>query len=389
MITCSATFVGCGGAGEKSVAPPPESAPAKTDRNGHAESGVVRVDRGMLRDLRITTATVESRLGMEDVTLLGELSVDERRYAEVGVPVASRVIRLAAAPGDNIRLGAVLAELQSQELGRLRSDHATAESRLALAESALKRKRDLATERIVPQREVDEADTQAAEARSAVRAAAATLTALGVSTTQPSAGTGRDGSVFDLRSPIAGTVIDRNAVTGQMLEPATAAFRIAELSTVWLTVHAFERDAVRIGTGASARILFPALPGQEFTGAVALVGREVDTASHTVPVRIDVGNRRGLLRPGMSASAFVPVGASQTPVLTVPVAGVQRVKEEWCVFVPKEAGVFEIRVIGRGRDLGGEVEVLSGLTARDTVVVDGAFLLKAQAEKSDAGHDEH
>jgi cobalt-zinc-cadmium efflux system membrane fusion protein len=108
-----------------------------------------------------------------------------------------------------------------------------------------------------------------------------------------------------------------------------------------------------------------------------------------VPIRIDVKNPTGLLRPGMSATAAVSVGAAGAPILTVPVASVQRVRNEWCVFLPRNENHFEIRRIGRGRDLGGEVEVLSGLSAADTVVVDGAFLLKAQAEKGEAGHDEH
>jgi cobalt-zinc-cadmium efflux system membrane fusion protein len=75
--------------------------------------------------------------------------------------------------------------------------------------------------------------------------------------------------------------------------------------------------------------------------------------------------------------------------LTVPVASVQRVRNEWCVFLPKDVNHFEIRRIGRGRDLGGEVEILSGLRAGETIVVDGAFLLKAQAEKGEAEHDPH
>jgi cobalt-zinc-cadmium efflux system membrane fusion protein len=66
---------------------------------------------------------------------------------------------------------------------------------------------------------------------------------------------------------------------------------------------------------------------------------------------------------------------------------VQRVRNEWCVFLPKDENHFEIRRIGRGRDLGGEVEILSGLAAGEMVVVDGAFLLKAQAEKGEG--DEH
>jgi cobalt-zinc-cadmium efflux system membrane fusion protein len=68
---------------------------------------------------------------------------------------------------------------------------------------------------------------------------------------------------------------------------------------------------------------------------------------------------------------------------------VQRVRNDWSVFVPKDEHHFEIRRIGRGRDLAGEVEVLSGLKAGEMVVVDGAFLLKAQAEKGAAGHDPH
>ena len=91
----------------------------------------------------------------------------------------------------------------------------------------------------------------------------------------------------------------------------------------------------------------------------------------------------------MSATAALPVGATGASILTVPVAAVQRVRNEWCVFLPKDANHFEIRRIGRGRDLGGEVEVLSGLRAGETIVVDGAFLLKAQAEKGEADHDAH
>ena len=91
----------------------------------------------------------------------------------------------------------------------------------------------------------------------------------------------------------------------------------------------------------------------------------------------------------MSATATLPVGETGAAILTVPVSSVQRVRNEWCVVLPKDANHFEIRRIGRGRDLGGEVEVLSGLTANETIVVDGAFLLKAQAEKGDDDHEAH
>jgi cobalt-zinc-cadmium efflux system membrane fusion protein len=338
--------------------------------------------------LRITTREVESRTGGDLVALLGELAVDQRAYAEVGTPVAARVTRLLVGAGGSVRSGQTLAELTSPELGRERAEYLSASARLKLAEAALERRRALAAEKIVPLREVQEAESAVGEARAALRASAAAIAAFGVDPPADDADTATS-SAFVLKSPVSGSVIERNAVVGQMLDPAVPAFRIGNLSTLWLTVHAFERDAVRVKEGVDARLSFAALPGQDFAGTVTMVGQHVERESRTVPIRIDVKNRDTLLRPGMSATATLPVGESGKAFLTVPVAAVQRVRNEWCVFLPKDASHFEIRRIGRGRDLGGEVEVLSGLRPGEQIVVDGAFLLKAQAESGDAGHGDH
>jgi cobalt-zinc-cadmium efflux system membrane fusion protein len=381
-------LAGCG-RGAEDTAKPATAAPNAGTSDVHKEDpNTVEVDAGMLRDLRITTRPVESRTGGDLVMLLGELMVDQRAYAEVSTPVAARVTRVLVNAGDPVRSGQTLVELTSPELGRERAEYLSASARLRLAEAALERKRGLAVEKIVPLREVQEAESAAGEARAALRASRADIAAFGVEPPSDD-GDGATSSIFVLRSPVAGSVIERSAVIGQMLDPATPAFRIGNLATLWLTVHAFERDAVRVQRGVVARVSFPALPGQDFQGTVTMVGRHVERDSRTVPVRIDVKNTANLLRPGMSATATLPVGETGAAILTVPVASVQRVRDEWCVFLPKDASHFEIRRIGRGRDLGGEVEVLSGLRAGETVVVDGAFLLKAQAEKGEAGHDAH
>lgn len=390
ILLCAASVSACGGgAGQSAPAETPKPATTPESADAHVDPTEVKVDEGMLRDLRITTAVVESRTGAEDVTLLGELAVDERSYAEVGVPVSARAMRLLAAPGDHVRSGQLLVELQSPELGKLRAEYVSAQARLALAEGALTRKRDLAAEKIAPQREVQEAETEFTQAQAALRSASAALTALGVPPSSSGNGESNSAPTFGLRSPVAGTVLERNIVQGQMLDPSMPAFKIANLTTLWLTVHAFERDAVRVAKGTNARLTFSALPGEQFPGVVTLIGGQVDKESRTIPIRIDVRNQRGLLRPGMSGSAAVPVGSASSQVLAVPVAAVQRVRNEWSVFLPKDAATFEIRKIGRGRDLGDEVEILSGLKAGDRLVVEGAFLLKSQAEKGEAGHDPH
>jgi cobalt-zinc-cadmium efflux system membrane fusion protein len=384
-----ATFVlmaACGRGSEPGSAPGPKSsAPAAESR----EAGVLKIDPEMLRDLRTTTATVESRRGGDRATLLGEVRVNENAYAEIGSPVLARVVALRVSPGDVVRPGQALADLQSTDLGKARADYVSAKARLGLAEQALRRKKGLATEQIVPIREVEEAEAVGESARSDVRAAASALASLGASTDDADA----SGSTLVLRSPIAGSVIERKALQGQMADPSAALFRVADLSAVWLVVHAFERDAVRIATGTDVRVSFPALPGQVFTGRVAFIGREVSVESRTVPVRIQLANPSGQLRPGMSAAADIPVGESAQPLVAVPVASLQRLDNEWVVFVPKGASTYQIRKVGRGRDLGGEVEILSGVKAGETIVVDGSFLLKAEADKARGagaheGHEE-
>ncbi|MGH9869519.1 MAG: efflux RND transporter periplasmic adaptor subunit [Candidatus Polarisedimenticolia bacterium] len=393
LIGLFAIALACSGCGRQT---PPEQG-AHEEEAGPAEAheeaeapGIVRIDPEMLRDLRITTAAVESREGGEGITALGEVGVNEEGYAEVVSPLEARVLRLLASAGDVVRPDQHLAELQSVDLGKARADLMSARARAMLAEQALERKRGLASERIVPVRELQEAEAEAKAAQAQVEAAASALVAMGILQDDPTRA-GADASRFWLTSPIHGTVIERDAARGQVAGPSGPLFRIADLSRLWLTVHAFERDALRIRPGTQARVTFPALPGREFQGRVTFVGRQVDVSSRTIPVRLEIPNEEELLRPGMSATAWVPVGESGGRILSVPSASLQRMQEGWYVFLPGEDGRFEMRAVGRGRDLAGEVEILSGLEEGQIVVVEGAFLLKAEAEKSrgEGGHHDH
>jgi cobalt-zinc-cadmium efflux system membrane fusion protein len=365
---------------------PSEPAAHPSAGNRPAQPGLLHIEAEMLRDLKVTTAAVEERPGGEDVGLLGELHVNEDNYAEVGSPVSARIVAVHAVAGQSVTAGQPLVTLQSTDLGRARAQLASAKAKLALAEQALARKRSLAEEKIVSQREVQEAEASASSAEAELQAAQAELRALGVS-----AGPQDDaeGPQFTLSSPLRGVVLERVAVLGQTADPQRALLRIGNLSTLWLTVQAFERDAVRLKAGLPARIAFPALPGRTFTGKVAVVGQQVDLQSRTIPVRIDVSNPQDLLRPGMSANAWITPGAQAAKLLAIPAASMQRLGEEWVVFLPRARDTFEIRRVGRGRDLAGEIEVLSGLTAGETVVVDGAFLLKAEADKARGEGEEH
>jgi cobalt-zinc-cadmium efflux system membrane fusion protein len=367
--------------------PSQQSAPAegKTEQARDAKSpdNLLHIEPGLMRDLRITTSVVEQRHGGDGVSLLGEVTVNEDSYSQVGAPLAARIVKISAGPGQHVEKGQQLAVLQSTEIGKARSENITAQAKLQLAQQTLERKRRLAGEHIVAQRDVQEAEAAVASAEADVRASRSTLQAL------DAADNNADSSQLSLRAPISGMVIERTALMGQLAEPAQPLFKIADLSNVWLSVHAFERDAVRLQTGKTAKVTLPALPGRTFQAKITLIGKQVDTASRTIPVRIAIANGSGVLRPGMSATAWVPLGESSQQIITVPAAAVQRIENQWYVFIPKSGDTFELRQVGRGRDLEGEIEIASGLKSGETVIVDGAFLLKAEAEKARGEGKEH
>jgi cobalt-zinc-cadmium efflux system membrane fusion protein len=350
-----------------------------------AADGLLRIAPDMLRDLKVTTLDVVAHRGAEEASMLGEIRVDANRHVEVAPTIGAQVVAIHVSQNERVSRGAVLVELRSVDLGRARAAHLSAEAKVVLARQTLDRKRALASERIASRREVEEAEAGLTAAEAELRAAAAALASLGA----PPDSAGEDPSRFALRSPISGVVLERAAVVGQQADPSEPLFEIANLEQVWLVVQAFERDAARVREGAPARITFPALPGRTFGGRVDQVGLQVDAVSRTVPIRLTIPNTDGLFRPGMSATASVDLGGDGVSIVAVPAASLQRLEDRWVVFLPREEGAFEIRTIGRGRDLGGEVEVVSGLSPGETVVVEGAFLLKAEADKARGSSEAH
>jgi cobalt-zinc-cadmium efflux system membrane fusion protein len=385
-------LAGCGGAAPKETREDPGQGEAVKPPGGggtagqpkEAGEGVLAVDADVLRDLKLTTFAAELRPEGESITAPGELKVNEQAYAEVGAPIPGRIIRLLVVPGQSVGRGQPLAALQSVELGQARAQRTAALARAELSRKTVERKRGLAAERIVSRGELQRAEADLAEAEANLGAAAAAVSALGVGA-EPAGG---DLSSFNLLSPIAGTVLERAAVQGQKAEPSRSLFRIADLSHLWLVAQASERDASRVREGASAEITLAALPGQKLQGTVAWVGREVDAHSRTVAVRVVLPNPAGSLKPGMFATARIGTGGEGEKVVAVPSIALQRMENRWVVFLPQSAGRFEIRPVERGRDLGNEVAIASGLKPGERVVVEGAFVLRAEAEKK-AGAGEH
>lgn len=361
-----------------------------TEHDAHEAEGapndapeeILKVSDDLRRDLRVSTVVASAQTGAERVVVLGEVHAHEDALAAIVAPVDARIVRVRAQTGATVAAGEALVDLESVAVGQARAALLSARAELLRAEQTWTRKRELSE--VVSHAELESAAAEVSIAHAALRAAEAELRALGVGTTLSDPVDGR----FSLRTPLAGVVLERAAIMGAVVDPEEVLFRVADLNRLQVEVHAFERDAVRLLVGAHADVTVSALPGVTFGATVVRVGGEVNVTSRTMPVRINVQSD-GRLRPGMAATASLDTTASSADIVSVPAAALQRFEGGWVVFIPKEKDAFEIRPVGRGRDLGAQVEILSGLNAGETVVLDGAFLLKAEAEKRQGGGEGH
>jgi cobalt-zinc-cadmium efflux system membrane fusion protein len=317
-----------------------------------------------------------------DIQVIGTVAPDQDHFAVVGPLVSGRVAKLNSGVGDRLRRGQIIAEIESAEVGEARASLIAAKARYAAAETNLRRETDLAERRISSSRERELAQAQWETDKAGVRAAAERLRAIGLSNSDIEAIDRMDlGGRVPMRSPIDGTVIERTITLGQAVERATDAFRIADLSHLWVNLDLYEKDLSRVRVGQEVEVRAEAFPGEVFRGRVAYVVPVIDEATRTAKVRLEFENRhQGQLSLGQLVTArIVGDGHRGAPeVLAVPRDAVERVEGRPVVFVAREAGAFQQRVVELGASGGELVEIRTGLAAGELVAVDGAFLLKSE-----------
>jgi Cu(I)/Ag(I) efflux system membrane fusion protein len=184
---------------------------------------------------------------------------------------------------------------------------------------------------------------------------------------------------FDWPSPISGIVMEKKVIEGQMAKMGEELFRIVDLSTVWVIASVAEQDLKGISPGAEAAITFKALPGERFTGKVTLILHELDAATRTAHVRIEVDNPEHRIRHEMYADVEISSSDNEKTLLTVPASAVIDSGNRQVVFVDMGNGRFEPRDVKLGGRGQGRVEIREGLAEGERVVVSGNFLIDAES----------
>ncbi len=191
-------------------------------------------------------------------------------------------------------------------------------------------------------------------------------------------------NTYSVTSPINGVVLARNASIGSVAGEGATLFEVADLSSLWVDLHIFGSDAQHIVPGVPVTVtrLSDGVTAQTTLERV-LPGTA--TASQSTVARATLENSDGMWRPGSAVKARITV-EQQPAAMVVPLAALQTFRD-WDVVFVRVGDTYEIRPVELGKRDAQQVEVLSGLTAGDQVVVEQSYLVKADIEKSGASHD--
>lgn len=411
--------------------------------------GAIEVDAATAERIGLKVEPVKRQLLAFGVQATGQIEASPSRRVKVTNPVGGTVVRLLVEPGQTVKAGQPLAIITSGELAELRvtalensaerrgdvqqaqanlrlaqqtyqqqqqiafTAIAQARTELRVAQEKYDRDKELAEQGAMPRRQSLESEAHLAEARKALSEAESRLEVLSArneleraqtglevarSRSQLSATTYRtrlqqlgananpDGTIT-IKAPIAGTIADRQVTLGQSTEDAGATLMtIVDDRTVLATANIFEKDLNQVSQGQRVRVTVSSLPEQVFEGRITTIGSVVEGESRVVPVKAELGNSSGVLKPGMFAELEVLTDsagrtASQRtpePVLAIPQSAVVEANGRQLVFVQNGTS-FQPVDVTLGRQAGNLVEVKSGLFDGDRVVTQRANQLYAQS----------
>jgi Cu(I)/Ag(I) efflux system membrane fusion protein len=317
---------------------------------GGAASGTtegVNIDPSAMQNLGIRVVAAQMESLSATLNVAGSVDFNQRDVAIIQARSGGFVSRVyARAPGDVVRAGAPIADVQLPEWGGAQTEFLSVK-RLGRPEL-----------------------TTAARQR---------LRLMGMSNGQISSveRTGRTNGTITITSPISGVIQTLDAQAGVTLAMGQTLAQVTGLGTVWLNAAVPEAQAVAVRIGQSATATLTAFPGETFGGRIVAILPTAQAESRTLTVRIELANRGGRLRPGMFAS--VVLGGDARAALLVPSEAVIRTGTRTIVMLAKGDGRYHPAEVRAGREGGGKTEILEGLAVGEKVVASGQFLLDSEA----------
>jgi Cu(I)/Ag(I) efflux system membrane fusion protein/cobalt-zinc-cadmium efflux system membrane fusion protein len=190
--------------------------------------------------------------------------------------------------------------------------------------------------------------------------------------------TGKVKRELEIDAPVSGSIIERSALPNMYVQPGAKLYSLADLSTVWVYAQVFQNDLGRVKVGNPAEITVDSYPGRVFRGNVSFIWPQLDPATRTAKVRLEIQNPDLTLSLGMFANIRLdlPLGRQ----LVIPASGVFQTGTRQVAFVDKGKGYFVPRDIEVGARAGDDVVVSKGLKAGEHIVTSANFLIDSESQ---------
>lgn len=311
----------------------------------------------------------------------GRVEADENRIARVSAPVTGRITELNVVEGQNVHKGQVLAVIHSTQLADEQSSYLKARSQKRLAERAVGRAKLLIEAGVIGEAELQRREAEVAQAAVDLSTSRDQLRVLGMSEealskleTAPSIS-----SFSQVLASIEGTVLERKATIGQVMQAAEIVCVLADLSNVWLVADVPEQAAGTVDIGKTVEAEIPALPGVTVRGKLTFVSATVNPETRTVRIRMDLKNPHRRFKPAMLATVMLSDNTERKQV--VPETAVVREGNQDHVFIQTGERSFLLRQVTLGAEFGKQCVLADGVRPGEKIVLDGAFHLNNERKR--------
>ena len=352
--------------------------PAQAEKPPATEPAPLLVHDGKLIQLpelspyraRVKVAEVRAEAAPHRVTVPGTIEADPTRMVNVLPALTGRLVELRVHLGERVKVGQVLARLQSSDLLQAGSDAAKAQDAYNLAVKARDRARDVNAAGGNAQKDLEAAESAVVQARAELERARTRLKVLGA--------TGDEGNLAQVSlpvlAPLAGVITALNVGMGAVInDPTAALMTITNLDQVYVTAQVPERLLPQVRVGQLITAVTTAYPDRPLHGTVDSISSMLDPDTRRTRVRARFSNPGSWLHTNMFVSVEFAVAQPAQPV--VPASALVLVNDRVLVFVERKPWTFEAREVQIGLEQGDRVRIRAGLQAGERVVVSGGVLL--------------
>jgi len=342
------------------TAKPKEAATPLFIRQGNT---IIILQNSPLRT-QMVLQTVSTSKTPHTVVLPGIIQADSNRTVNILPPMTGHLVSLNVTIGDEVKKGQVLAVIKSPGLAQAFADESKALSILKQSKEALNRARRVNHAGANAIKDIEQAQSNYAQALAEEKRARATLKSLG----------NNGSSLLRIQAPISGMVTAVNYGKGSFInDPTASILTLTNIKTVWLTISVPEHLIADVAANQKVQVFLEAYPNQVWQGKISFVSNVLDPATRANATSISFDNPDGKLQPNMFAKVSVEI--PQKEQIIVPLSAILMNNDTTSVYVETAPWTFVSRAVELGTEDENQVRILSGLKAGDRIVVSGGIFI--------------